>query len=274
MEEFERTNERIIERIRKRKEKRRKELLLHVALGTSCVIIFLFIIGCVVSVSIPRQQTIQKYGLTKYIEHPPEYTEQLLTPNEYSRPQIPLEKVCGIVVHYTANPGTTAQQNRNYFEGLAESKETKVSSHFIIGLAGEIIQCVPLDEVAYASNQRNADTISIECCIDNDEGRFNQATYDALVELTAWLVGEYRLEIDDIIRHYDVTGKNCPKYFVEHESAWEDFKLDVEKYINTYGIKMGASGRSNYSGVSNPISEADFHGLRIVIMKVLNNYVK
>lgn len=96
---------------------------------------------------------------------------------------------------------------------------------------------MPLDEIAYASNERNADTISIECCINNDAGKFNDDTYDALVHLTAWLVGEYDLKISDIIRHYDVTGKICPKYFVEHESAWEDFKLDVEKYINTNGVK-------------------------------------
>ena len=96
---------------------------------------------------------------------------------------------------------------------------------------------MPLDEIAYASNERNADTISIECCINNDAGKFNDDTYDALVHLTAWLVGEYDLKISDIIRHYDVTGKICPKYFVEHESAREDFKLDVEKYINTNGVK-------------------------------------
>ena len=128
-------------------------------------------------------------------------------------------------------------QNRNYFEGLAEKKDTKASSHFIIGLSGEIIQCVPLEEVAYASNERNWDTISIECCINNDAGKFTEKTYDALVHLTAWLVGEYDLKIEDILRHYDVTGKECPKYFVEHESAWEDFKLDVEIYIDQNGVK-------------------------------------
>lgn len=162
---------------------------------------------------------------------------QLLSINEYSRPGDELKEIKGIVIHYTGNPGTTAMQNRSYFEGLAESKTTKASSHYIIGLSGEIIQCVPLNEIAYASNQRNADTISIECCIDNEDGKFNDKTYDALVELTAWLVGEYDLTISDIIRHHDVTGKICPKYFVEHESAWEDFKLDVEKYINTHGVK-------------------------------------
>ena len=175
--------------------------------------------------------------LEKYVETAPGINQQLLTVNEYSRPGTKLEAVNAIVVHYTGNPGTTAMQNRNYFEGLTESKEAKASSHFIVGLSGEIIQCVPLDEIAYASNDRNFDTISIECCINNDAGKFTEKTYDSLVHLTAWLVGEYDLKIDDILRHYDVTGKECPKYFVEHESAWEDFKLDVEKYIDQNGVK-------------------------------------
>ena len=34
-----------------------------------------------------------------------------------------------------------------------------------------------------------------------------------------------------MIRHYDVTGKNCPKYFVEHEDEWEQFKKDVDAQI-------------------------------------------
>ena len=77
---------------------------------------------------------------------------QLLDPNPYSRPGTPLEKINGIVVHYTANPGTTAQQNRNYFNNLAKQNgesATSVSSHFIIGLDGEIIQCIPLSEISY-----------------------------------------------------------------------------------------------------------------------------
>ena len=237
MEDFERTEELTRERIRERKLKRRKDMLLHIAVCSAVIIIFLFVAGIVLKAVAPEQTSGEKNRLTKYIENPPVFSEQYLTVNEYSRPGIPLEEVNGIVIHYTANPGTTAQQNRSYFEGLAESKETKASSHFIIGLSGEIIQCIPFTEIAYATKERNIDTISIECCIDNEEGRFNEKTYDALVELTAWLVGEYNLEIEDIIRHFDVTGKNCPKYFVEHESAWVDFKLDVEKYIDTYGVK-------------------------------------
>lgn len=164
------------------------------------------------------------------MERPP-LDVQLLTVNEYSRPGIALERVNGIVIHYTANPGTSAQDNRDYFEGLKDSHATKASSHFIIGLEGEIIQCIPCNEWSYASNERNQDTISIECCIPDESGQFTQQTYDSLVELVSWLCFRYGLTEENLLRHYDITGKNCPKYYVEHEGAWEIFLEDVRIYM-------------------------------------------
>lgn len=184
-----------------------------------------------------QQESVSKAIETqKIVVTPPDYDVQLLTINEYSRPGTALEEVKGIVVHYTANPGTTAQQNRDYFESLKDTHETSVSSQFVIGLDGEIIQCVPCNEIAYASNERNVDTVSIECCIEDESGRFNEETYQTLVHLTAWLCGRYGLTTDDVIRHYDVTGKMCPKYYVKNEDAWEQFKADVNDYIETYGV--------------------------------------
>jgi len=156
---------------------------------------------------------------------------QLLTVNEYSRPQIKLDKVKGIVIHYTANPGSTAQENRNYFDNLKDSHTTKASSHFVIGLDGEIIQCIPSSEISYASNDRNSDTLAIECCHPDESGEFTEATYQSMVELTGWLCEKFNLKSSDIIRHYDITGKDCPKYFVENEDAWEQFKKDVAARI-------------------------------------------
>ena len=157
----------------------------------------------------------------------PEIDVQLLDINEYSRPGIESDGITGIVIHYTANPGSTAQENRDYFEGLKDTHETSASSNFVVGLEGEIIQCVPTWEVAYASNERNKDTISIECCHPDETGKFTEETYQSMVQLTAWLCREYSLTADTVIRHYDVTGKNCPKYFVENEEAWANFKEDV-----------------------------------------------
>lgn len=162
----------------------------------------------------------------------PAYVEQdYLTVNEWSRPGDPLEEINGVVIHYVGNPNTTAQANRNYFDSLASGTEgTYASSHFIVGLEGEVVQCVPLTEIAYASNTRNGDTVGIEVCHPDETGKFSPVTYDRLVELTAWLCREFRLDPEsDVIRHYDVTGKICPKYFVEEPAAWDQFRMDVDE---------------------------------------------
>jgi len=173
----------------------------------------------------------------KIVENPPDYTVDLLDINDYSRPGVILDKVNAIVIHYTANPGTSAKQNRDYFNGLQDTKITKASAHFIIGLDGEIVQCIPCNEISYASNNRNNDTISIECCHEDATGKFNQETEETLVHLTAWLLGRYGLTTEDVIRHYDVSGKKCPLYYVEHEDAWKGFLKEVDAYIEKYGVE-------------------------------------
>ena len=158
---------------------------------------------------------------------PPWVVEELLPVNPYSRPGTPLDAVNGVVVHYTGNPGTTAAQNRNYFAGLAETHETYASSQFIVDLDGTGIQCVPLDEVAYCSSQRNSDTISIEVCHPDETGAFTEESRQALIDLVQWICDAYGLGRDQVIRHYDVTGKECPLYYVEHPDEWETFLDDL-----------------------------------------------
>ena len=161
----------------------------------------------------------------------PVITEDFLTVNPYSRPAEPLDEVKNIFVHYTANKNTSARQNRSYFENLGITGDTSASAHFIIGYDGEIIQCLPLDEIGYAVKTRNYDSISIECCYRDDSGKFTDATYQSLLQLTAWLLKEYKLAPNDVLRHYDVGGKKCPLYFVEHEDSWEQFRQDLTDYI-------------------------------------------
>lgn len=178
-----------------------------------------------------REAAQQTTGLSEVDASRPDLDVELLTVNPYSRPGTALAQVNGIVIHYTANPGATAIANRNYFENLKDTHTTKASAHFIVGLEGEIVQCIPTAEIAYASNDRNSDTLSIECCYENEDGSFNQATYDSVIRLTAWLCNKFGLTSENVIRHYDVTGKLCPLYYVEHEDAWQQFKADVDTVI-------------------------------------------
>lgn len=160
--------------------------------------------------------------------------EQYIRVNPYSRPGEAVSSVNAVVVHYIGNPGTTAQQNRDYFDELADSGETSMSSNFVVGLEGEVIACVPPGEVAYASNNRNKDTVSIETCHPDESGAFSAVTYESLVRLTAWLCQQYDLDplSGGVIRHYDVTGKLCPRDFVENPGHWEQFLQDVAEKLS------------------------------------------
>ena len=219
------------EELRKRRRRRR---VLQLYMKMACFFLIVILAGILGMWIYQRGPWNDKYieRTGKEIdEMRPEIQMELLTENPYSRPGIATERIRGIVVHYVANPGSTAMQNRNYFEGLKDSHLTEASSHFIVGLEGEIVQCVPTKEVAYASNKRNKDTISIETCHWTEDGTYTEETYESLVDLTSWLCKKFDLTEKDIIRHYDITGKICPKYFVENEEAWKQFKEDVRERL-------------------------------------------
>ena len=155
--------------------------------------------------------------------------ENLLTVSPYCRSGEKQNTIQYIVVHWVGNAGSSAIGNRNYFNSLANSHKTSASSHYIIGLQGEIIRCIPENEVAFHSGSysMNRKSIGIEDCHPDWGGKFNDATYNSLVELCADICRRYNLSVNNIIRHYDVTGKECPRYYVRNESVWIQFKNDV-----------------------------------------------
>ena len=154
--------------------------------------------------------------------------------NNVSRPAIALDAVNDIAIHYVANPGSSAKANRDYFDSLdnpaVEGAGRQASAHLIVGLDGEVVQCFPLNEMAYAVRSRNPDTISIEVCHPDETGKFSDTTYNTLVKLTAWLLQQKGLTPDHVIRHFDCDGKYCPLYYVEHEDAWNKLKQDIADY--------------------------------------------
>lgn len=206
-------------------------MALVVILAVTIVILAVLLVQEKSKKSAPATTNLSSAEADKYR---PDIDVELLTPNPNSRPQTATDKITGIVIHYVANPGSTAIQNRNYFEGLKDSQETQASSNFIVGLDGEIVQCVPTSEVAYASNSRNHDTVSIEVCHPDETGKFNDKTYESLVWLTGWLCEYLDVDPENVIRHYDVTGKPCPLYFVDHEDAWLQFREDVKTWISEH----------------------------------------
>lgn len=227
-----------------RRKKRRRQLLLArtVAGAVTAAAVLLVILGMWKlggflwkkaeggkTVSVMQQE--EERLISKNHSKKPEILEDFLTPNEYSRPGERLTEVTEIFVHYTANAGTSAAQNRSYFENLGITGETSASAHFVIGYEGEIIQCLPLDEIGYAVKEHNFNSVSIECCYLQEDGKFTEETYQSLMKLLGWLMSEYDLGPSAVKRHYDSGGKLCPLYYVEHEDAWNRLKEDLKAYI-------------------------------------------
>lgn len=228
-------------RSNKRSRARRRKVYLYRLIALLVIVVCLVLIyqttGAIYRMA-HRDKVTKKLGIVDVISEqvnkkeiaPPEIVEDFLEVNDYSRPGTKVNRIKSIFVHYTANPGTSAQQNRSYFANLAQTQERSASAHFIIGYEGEILQCIPLDEQAYGVKTRNDDSLSIECCYLNENGEFTQETYDTLIHTLAWLMQEYDLTTEDILRHYDCGGKKCPLYYVENPDAWEKLLADVERY--------------------------------------------
>ncbi len=81
------------------------------------------------------------------------------------------------------------------------------------------------------STHPNNCTIGIELTHINWDGEFKKETLRSAKCLTAKLLKKYGLSKNNIIRHYDVTKKDCPRYFVKHPNKFERFKNDVEKIL-------------------------------------------
>jgi len=184
----------------------------------------------------------------------------LLPINPYSRAGVKRHATKAIVVHWVANPMTSAKANANYFASLANQKvkfPIYGSAHYIIGLKGEGIQVIPEEEIAYHCGSTRLDpasgmvytniarakfgtkycvrlspnfvTIGIELCHTDWLGTFTPETYSAAVALCAELLKKYNLTTDDLLRHYDIVGwKDCPKWFVNKPDEWAVFKRKVE----------------------------------------------
>jgi N-acetylmuramoyl-L-alanine amidase len=173
----------------------------------------------------------------------------LIPVNPFSRPGKKLPRVKALVIHWVANPGSTAPQNRHYFASLKDqslnhASARYASAHFIVGMLGEIVQCIPVHEMAYHVGAKtylpyalerlgqypNNCCVGIELCHPHAEGRFTPETLTAATELCGMLCIQLGLNpLTALWRHYDITGKECPRWFVTHPEAFEEFKYGAQE---------------------------------------------
>lgn len=175
-------------------------------------------------------------------------SEDFLTVNNYSRPGSQLKQIKGIVVHWVANANTSAKANRDFFENRKSGKTGYGSTQYLIDLDGSVIYAIPQTELAYhvgadkysslalerLSSYPNNCTIGIECTHIDHNGLMTEKTYETLVELCADLAKKFSLDpLNALYRHFDITGKNCHKWFVDNPAEWERFKYQVKTKLDS-----------------------------------------
>ena len=146
-------------------------------------------------------------------------TDKLIPRGKYNRPGTKSEpkRVC---VHYTGDLGASAERLALFF---CTNVNAQTSSQYVVGTDGEVIRCVPDDEIAYGASGNNAGTIHIEVCYKQTDGRFEEASVKALNELVLYLMARYHIAAKDVVRHYDLTGKRCPAYYVD-AARWQELQ--------------------------------------------------
>ena len=144
-----------------------------------------------------------------------------------------------IVIHYTSNKGDTAKNNADYFA----REVTKTSAHYFVD-ENSVWQSVLDTDTAWHCGAktykhkycRNTNSLGIEICMNDKDGNIRLNSIVNAIKLTKMLMEKYNISIDNIIRHYDVTGKDCPRPMIENEDLWSSFKQSLLQEENLMQI--------------------------------------
>ncbi|MFV0605407.1 MAG: SH3 domain-containing protein [Niabella sp.] len=188
-------------------------------------------------------------------------TKKLIT-NSSNRPKTKLKKLKGLIIHWTANTGANAGALAHY--NFFQNHNIKASAHYFVD-DKTILQIIPDNEVAYHVGANsfkpigntikenglspNYFLIGIEMCVNTNSDW--DTTYKNTIELTRYLLNKYNLSAQNVWRHYDITGKDCPKMMCyEEDEGWTRFKniLLTNKFPNE--SKTIGKGISKVAGLN------------------------
>lgn len=184
----------------------------------------------------------------------------------------PVSAIKYLVYHYTGNDGDTGANNARYYR----DNVVQASAHYFVDDDG-ITQAVEDNGIAWAVGGKkwadcaktgggtlflkatNYNSLSIELCDARRDGQVmaTEATLARGAELGRALMAKYGISIERVIRHFDVSGKHCPAYFMD-AAAWEAFKgrlagkeetgMKLYKYVNDLPYGQEAVTRAIQSG--------------------------
>jgi len=160
------------------------------------------------------------------------------------RPSIALEATT-ITIHNTGNPSSTAQNERAW---LTNASNSRTASFHIVIDSKEAIEVIPLNEAAWHAGDGsgvksgNRTSIGIEICESGNYGK----TLENAIELVANMLIERKWGVDKLRRHFDWSGKNCPR-LMNTDGKWTEWTQFVNR-VSKKVIELtgGTSGEGDY----------------------------
>ena len=156
--------------------------------------------------------------------------KELLKNGHRCRPGGQFEKT-SLTIHSTGNPASSAQNERDWLDNPSNRREA--SWHYVVDEKG-VIQAIPDEEEAWHCGNTigNRFSIGLEIC----EGGDREKTLRNAVNFAVQKMKEYGFTLTDIVRHYDWTGKNCPrilidKKYIKDGMDWEWFMKEIESRL-------------------------------------------
>lgn len=153
-----------------------------------------------------------------------------------------------IVIHDTGNKskGADAEAHYKYFNG----GNRNASAHYFVDET-QVLQLVEDDTSAWAVGDgknkygvTNANSLSIEICVNSD-GNYGVAVQKT-IELTKHLMNKHNIPIENVIRHYDASRKNCPASMAKNNwEAWSAFKIALDRVVDKPTVKVKINGKIN-----------------------------
>ena len=223
---------------------------------------------------------IEKHNLTQYdqkgetkkvVEKP--YIIDRIAENEWQVPYHYSNDAEYLAIHYLGVNGENPDLYNNGYGG-----------HFYVSKTGQCYQAAKTsDEIWHVGKggyqyihpeARNYNTIGIECATFTESGRdkdeetwyFTEETQESCAKLAAWIMDHYKIPMDHLLRHGDITTKNCPSPYKRDQGkgsnwTWGQFKARVAEYLGgsipseeltpaQKLVKAGQQHSINFTGVT------------------------
>ena len=132
-----------------------------------------------------------------------------------------------IVIHYSGGACVSAE---TLARCLVNNNANNVSANYCVD-EKDIICTIPPGYMSYGVTGHNEHIINIETCFKDPAGRFELDTIANLRRVVKKCMREFGIPPENVVRHYDLTSKKCPWYYVDNPKEWARLHRMITKGV-------------------------------------------